>query len=131
MTFTRAASVTSLARAYELVEARHDRECCALFRARSKEFVGALFDVDGVNGELGGLQLANAIRGHERDEALPAYARRLPWFSAPILLVASDPAMYADAIHENDRVLARPITLPAITVAINDWLLAQPERSLK
>ncbi len=119
---TRAASlVPALSSVYDLIEARHERAACALLRARAQEFAGALIDVDLVGAELDGVRLSRILRGQVPDAELPAYARQLPTFNAPVLLLAEDPSRVSADVGQ---VITRPVTLPAVTVAINDWILS-------
>ncbi|MEM9070277.1 MAG: response regulator [Myxococcota bacterium] len=115
-----------LRRAYRLLRAENDREACELIRSYGNDLVAVLLDVDLPGSVLDGILLTRILRGKVPSQALPPFARNLPALDVPILLVTGNVSAYSDAEvrrYGGDRLLAKPVKISAVTLAVTHWHL--------
>lgn len=117
-----------LRRAYRLLRAENDREACELIRSYSRELVAVLLDIDLPGSVLDGILLTRILRGRVPVQALPPFARGVPQLDVPIVLVTETPASYSEdelRRYGGDRLLAKPVDIARITLALTEWHLAR------
>ncbi len=115
-----------LRHAYKLLRAKQDREACELIRAHHAELVAVLMDVDMPGSVLDGILLTRVLRGRVPAQAMPPFARNLPALDVPIVLVTERAESYSDremVRYGGDRLIAKPLELHALTLAITAWQL--------
>ncbi len=116
----------NLRRAYRLLRADHDREACELIRTYGADLVAVLLDIDLPGSVLDGILLTRILRQRVPDKALPPFARSLPALDVPILLVSQRAEQYAETElrrYGGDRLLAKPVDIARVTMAITEWHL--------
>lgn len=115
-----------LRQAYELLRAQKDREACELIRARHRELVAVVLDVDMPGSVLDGILLTRILRGRVPPQAVPPFARNLPALDIPIVLVTGRRDSYADVDmrrYGGDRLIQKPVEIHKLTLTITEWHL--------
>jgi CheY-like chemotaxis protein len=75
---------------------------------------------------LDGILLTRVLRGRVPAQAMPPFARNLPALDVPIVLVTERAESYSDremVRYGGDRLIAKPLELHALTLAITAWQL--------